>query len=329
VARKDLSEAFLRTTVDQLITLVDLHELSHTHEVAKRRNRDQSSILKQLATLNASFAEECGERLVNAKTGRGKPVQFTETGVQVVELARSFLKKSEDTFEDTRSRLGEKLTAASTTGMLSAVSAVWPKWKESTRMGFELQIKQIRTYEVKEYLNGSKADLVFAGKINHPKALTQYEDFEFLEWKRSRVVLLSNHTNLPSVSVHLKDIVEKKVLMILPDNGIIKEFAEVVFGEDFRRLTVAARINDLYFGIDLLKHNVYEAAMLVIEEFADSFIREQEGSGNCSFYKYEIPEISEITISGVVFRRRDSERFSSSHPVNVCWEVFKKEAAEG
>ena len=64
-----------------------------THEVAKHRSRDLSSVIKQLETLNTTFANLCGECLVDTNTGRGKPVQFTRTGEEVVKLVEKFLEE--------------------------------------------------------------------------------------------------------------------------------------------------------------------------------------------------------------------------------------------
>jgi hypothetical protein len=126
---KGFSEAFERITVNQMITLVELYELRYAHEVARLRKRDLSSVLKQLATINATFAELCGEQIVDTDTGRGKPVQFTRTGEEVIKLARKFLDDSIYLVDKRRRDVGKKLTAASTTGMLPVIAKLWPKWQ--------------------------------------------------------------------------------------------------------------------------------------------------------------------------------------------------------
>lgn len=327
MARKEFSEAFQRMTIDQMITLIDLYEMKHTRVVAKHRSRDQSSVLKQLATLNATFTDLCGERLVNINASRGKPVDFTPTGEKVVNLVKKFLEDSIRTIDETRRELGKKLTAASTTGMLNVIARVWPKWQEKARRTFDLHLKQIRTYEVASYLREGKADLVFAGIIIHPDMEHYYEDFQFLEWSRSKVVLLSNHTQLPTDPVKLDDIVDGKVRMILPKHGIIKDLAELIFREEnLQKVNVAAWIDDLYFGIGLLRNNIYQACMLALEPAADRFIKEQTESDGIPFYKYEIEGMQDISIASGLFRRKDAEQYASSHPVSICWQIFKEEA---
>jgi len=105
----EFSEAFERMTVNQMITLVDLYRIGYLNEVAKQRNRDLSSILKQINTLNDTFKDICGEYLVDTEMGRGKLVNFTNTGEEVVGLANKFLNEASDTIDKKATKCGKKV----------------------------------------------------------------------------------------------------------------------------------------------------------------------------------------------------------------------------
>ncbi len=323
---KKYSDAFERMTANQIITLVDLHELRFTHEVAKRRNRDLSSVLKQLDTLNATFTSLCGERLLDLETGRGKPVQFTPTGEAVVVLARQFLDGSLETIDKRRREIGKKLTAASTTGMLAKIARLWPKWQERARGAFDLQLEQIRTYDIEGYLNTGRVDLVFSGRIDQGDMGLYRGEFEFLKWSQgNRIVLVSNHTRMPSDPVSMSDIEDGSVPVLLPNRGIIRDLVESILRGNLQNLSVAAIIDDLYFGRGLLRNNIYQAAMFVVEPIANWLIQDQSDMGDIRFHKYEIKGIENYTITDGVFRRRDAVQYGSNHPINLCWEIIKNE----
>jgi hypothetical protein len=80
----------LETTFDQLRTLVLVAETGSALSAARVLGREQSSVQKQLDTLNRSFRQMCGEQLV-IKQGRGQRFLFTPSGWQFVELARATL----------------------------------------------------------------------------------------------------------------------------------------------------------------------------------------------------------------------------------------------
>jgi hypothetical protein len=322
----EFSEAFERMTVNQMITLVDLYRIGYLNEVAKQRNRDLSSILKQINTLNDTFKDICGEYLVDTEMGRGKLVNFTNTGEEVVGLANKFLNEASDTIDKRRRNVGKKLTAASTTGMLSIIAMLWPKWIDKARGAFELHLQQIRTYDVRKYLLSGKVDLVFSGLINHSSIKQEYEEFEFLNWTEGRnIVLLTNHTELPSDPVKLGDISNGKIKMILPNSGIISDFTRIVFKEDIGRINTVALIDDLGFGLGLLNQCIYKAGMFAIEALADNVIKQQNELGGTRLYKFHIRGLEDYSISDGIFRKKGAEKFSSNHPINICWEIIIEE----
>ena len=65
----------LDTTFDQLRTLLVVAETGSALQAARILGREQSSVQKQLDTLNRNFQQMCGELLV-LRQGRGQPFLF-------------------------------------------------------------------------------------------------------------------------------------------------------------------------------------------------------------------------------------------------------------
>jgi DNA-binding transcriptional LysR family regulator len=74
----------LETTFDQLRTLLLVAQTGSALRAARMLSREQSSVQKQLDTLNRNFQEMCGEPLV-VKQGRGQPFLFTPSGQEFVD----------------------------------------------------------------------------------------------------------------------------------------------------------------------------------------------------------------------------------------------------
>src|SRR5690606_3077186 len=91
----------LDMTFDQLRTLLVVHEKGNALRAARVLGREQSSVQKQLDTLNRNSQAICGE-VLTVRQGRGKDFLFTPTGETVVELARTT--RSEEHTSELQSR---------------------------------------------------------------------------------------------------------------------------------------------------------------------------------------------------------------------------------
>lgn len=317
------TEAFNRITINQMITLVQLLEHPYESEVASIRGKKLSAISKQISTMNKTFRDICGEDLVNSNNGKGKPVIFTSTGEIVAQQFAQFLNSTDKELDVKRNNVGKIITVASTSGMLSVLSGLWPEWQKTSRTHFQLGVEQIRTYEVIEYLNSYKADLVFAGRINHEDALKAYSQFDYCEWGPSSIVsILSNHTNMPNDVISISDIEEGRIKLILPRRGIINDFIQLVFHGRVQRINTVAYMDDLDFGLGLLTKKIYEASMLIIDPLGDRIIEDQKKINGITLHKYQIMGIEDYQISSGVFRRKGNYRVG--HPMNTCWKIIEK-----
>lgn len=327
---QEIEPELLRLTLDQMRTIVGLYDFRSTRDLAKYLRRDQSSVLKQLETMNDVFVTICGTRLTS-DVRRGQPLEFTQTGKTIVELIRRFLGDSRSTVEKIRIDQGKKLTAASTTGNLELIARVWKRWNEEAKGGFELRLKQIRTFQVEEELNSRGSDLVFCGRLEgNGHALEDHASFEYIEWSAASGLCLLTNCDAKFDSVTPKEIIQRKLPLILPQAGIVYDYAGSLLHCNLKDLSPVAWVDDLNFGLGLLKHGLYDAYFFVVDTIADAVLKEQSKATAGSakgrkLIKIQIKE-SKLHISSGLYRRRDANLYPPSHPINVCWNIFRQEA---
>src|SRR5689334_22078901 len=87
----DFDERLLQITLDQLRTLVAVASTRSPRRAAQQLKRDQSSIEKQLRTLNGHFREMADEELLVRPPQRGGEVDLTHVGQALAEMARAAL----------------------------------------------------------------------------------------------------------------------------------------------------------------------------------------------------------------------------------------------
>ncbi len=103
----------LELTFDQLRTLVVVQEAGSANGAARILGREQSSVQKQIDTLNRSFQRMCGE-LLAIRQGRGQPFRFTQTGTAVTKQADATLADWQGRVNDARRRIGKTLAIGAT-----------------------------------------------------------------------------------------------------------------------------------------------------------------------------------------------------------------------
>ncbi len=65
--------------------------------------------------------------------------------------------------------------------------------------------------------------------------------------------------------------------------------------------------------------------MFAIEALADNVIKQQNELGGTRLYKFHIRGLEDYSISDGIFRKKGAEKFSSNHPINICWEIIIEE----
>jgi hypothetical protein len=184
----------LEFTFDQLRTLIVVKEADSANGAARILGREQSSVQKQIDTLNRGFQRMCGEQLA-IRQGRGQPFRFTPTGTAVAEQARVMLADWQARVNDARRRIGKTLAIGTTEFTLPFVGKVWQRvCDEFAAREIELNVQHVRTKDSFARLDAREIDLLCGGFASIAGAGDVPGDYDFLQWKRDGMVLL---TNLP------------------------------------------------------------------------------------------------------------------------------------
>ncbi|MGD3107428.1 LysR family transcriptional regulator [Streptomyces sp. YGL11-2] len=320
----------LDTTMDQLRTLIVVHEAGTALGAARRLGREQSSVQKQLDTMNRTFAALCGEELV-LKQGRGQDALFTATGEALVDLARRTLGEWAEGVHDARRRLGRTLSVGTTRYTLGfLLDAVEHVSADYERDGVDLKVTHVRTGDLFTKLRTQELDLVCGSVV-----VTEGEEaellapYEVMEWRRSGLSLLTNlpPDRLPGASFSAGDL--PRLPLVVSAGGLIGRFLTSWYGSDYRqRLTVAAEIEAAHYGFELLRSGVVSGAMLVTrgigEAAADGRLPEAGGLRTLEIVG-EVGPRTEVLV-GVFSRRGERDAYPPEHPLNRLWEALSWES---
>src|SRR5437868_4218883 len=186
--------ALLDTTFDQLRTLLVVYEMGSALRAARVLGREQSSVQKQLDTLNRNSQALCGE-VLTVRQGRGRDFLFTPTGETSVELARSTLVSWLESIHWSQRRLGRMLTVGTTEFTLPIVSRAWDRVSEEFQQReVEFKVAHVRTKDLWTRLETQQVDLICGSIVSTPEGDRRLKDYEVIEYARGQALLL---TNLP------------------------------------------------------------------------------------------------------------------------------------
>ncbi|MEU5301617.1 LysR family transcriptional regulator [Streptomyces noursei] len=320
----------LDTTMDQLRTLITVHEEGTALAAARRLGREQSSVQKQLDTMNRTFAALCGEELV-LKQGRGRDARFTATGEALVELARRTLGEWSAGVHGARRRLGRTLSVGTTRYTLGfLLDAVEHVSEDFDREGVDLKITHVRTADLFAKLRSQELDLVCGSVVvTEGEEAAQLAPYEVMEWRRSGLSLLTNlpPERLPGGSFPAGEL--PRLPLVVSTGGLIDRFLTAWYGSDYRqKLTVAAEIEAAHYGFELLRSGVVSGAMLVTrglgEAASDGHLPEAGGLRTLEVTG-DVGPRTEVLV-GVFTRRGERDSYGPEHPLNRLWEVLSWES---
>jgi DNA-binding transcriptional LysR family regulator len=324
------SPLLLDTTLDQLRTLIAVYETRSALRAARVLGREQSSVQKQIDTLNRNFKSLCGEPLV-VKQGRGKDVLITQTGEALVELARTTLTKWLDSIHECRRKLGTTLTVGTTRFMLDPLAKAWHHVADDfRRRDVELKVVHIRTKDIWTSLESKEVDIVCGSVVTHAGRSNGFEDFDVIEWRRGGLALL---TNMPEsrlgTSVGTGEL--PKLPLVVPGDGLIAEFLRGWFGPDYRNeLDIAAEIDEIQYGMSLLRSGLVEGCMIVTSGLgvvaANNELREGSGLRVVELKNDRKPQLERLV--GVFARKEERAKFPADHPLNLLWAAFQREVSD-
>lgn len=323
--------ALLDITLDQLRTLLVVHNSGTALQAARKLGREQSSVQKQLDTLNRMFQQLCGELLV-IKQGRGQNVLFTPTGEEVAELASSTLERWLHGIHAARRRLGATLTIGTTEFTLRFLGEIWPDLQEQFQQReIELRVIHVRTRDFWAKLEAQQVDLVcgsFATDVGQRPNL----DYDFIEWHREGLAILTNlpPRELPTPAVTMDKL--PALPLLAPTAGLLADFLRCWYGPNYRdRLNVVADIDDIYYGLALLRSMLVHGCLLTTSAVATATI-EGRLPGGPDLRRVELA--SDFTpalelVTGIFGRRGERNHYTQDHPLNLLWTAFERKAPRG
>jgi DNA-binding transcriptional LysR family regulator len=325
----EVSPELLDITLDQLRTLVLVHKTGSALRAARALGRAQSSVQKQLNTLNDAARRLVGEVLVVSQ-GRGEDFLFTPTGEEVVTLAGDTLGSWDNSVHRARRRLGATITVGTTEFTIRFLGQIWPQVRDDfERREIELKIVHVRTRDFWAKLDAQQVDLIcgsFATEVGQLPTL----DYDFIEWHREGIALLTNLTTreLPAKPVSSTRL--PTLPLLAPTAGLLAEFLKRWYGNDYRAaLNVIADIDALNYGLGLLNSGLLNGCLLTTRNVADAVIEGRVPGGDglrlvqlADDYR---PRLELVT--GILCRRHERDQYGPDHPLNILWQVFTSAAA--
>lgn len=323
-----LRDHLLPLTLDQLRTLLIVHQTGSALAAARRLGREQSSVQKQLATLNNHFEALTGEALV-VKRKRGESFDVTQTGVSVVEWAQECLAQGIKVVRGARQRRGQELTIGTTEFALNYLVRVFSRLgPRLAAVNVQPRLVHVRTRSFFEVLSKGHVDILLGGMVASPGPASVAEDFDMLEFSRDSLSLLTNlpRTQLPDETV-ISPTRLSQLPLVLPTSGIILEFVRRWYGEKYgNRLHIAAQIDDIYYGLALLRLHLVTGAMLTITGVGRRVVAGELVPNADTFRQLPLgpgfaPELQLVT--GMLVRKGERQRYAADHPLNIVWTVFE------
>lgn len=313
----------LDMTFDQLRTLLAVHTSRSALRAARTLGREQSSVQKQMDTLNRAYQTLCGE-VLTVKQGRGKEVLFTPTGEAVVRLARVTFSEWLAEIHASRRRLGSTLTVGTTEFTLSLVSGAWERLAGRFPQ-VEFKVVHVRTRELWSRLESMAVDLV-CGSVVVVRDEEIPTTYEVLELARGRPVLLTNlpQSRLPGTTVRTSRLAD--LPLVIPPTGLVADFLGTWYGPNIRdRLDVVADIDDIYYGLSLLRTGLALGCMVVTRHLGE-YAADGERLRIVDLVNDLEPDPEIMT--GAFVRKADRVRFQPEHPLNQLWDAIGNEIAD-
>ncbi|GAA2128935.1 LysR family transcriptional regulator [Actinomadura napierensis] len=324
----DCPPGLLDTTFDQLRTLLVVHETGSALRAARALGREQSSVQKQLDTLNRNSQALCGE-VLTVRQGRGKDYLFTPTGETTVELARTTVANWLESIHWSRRRLGRMLTVGTTEFTLPIVSRAWAAVSEEFRQReVEFKVLHVRTKDLWSRLETKQVDLVCGSIVSTPEGDRRLKEYEVVEYARGQALLLTNLPDgeLPDTPVRTSRL--GGVPLVLPPAGLVADLLATWYGPAFRdRLTVVADIDDVHYGLSLLRSGFVRGCMIVTGSIGRGMAA-QDDPGTVPLRAIALHDDLEPKaelMTGAFVRRADLERYGADHPLNRLWAAVRED----
>jgi DNA-binding transcriptional LysR family regulator len=316
-------EPLLPMTIDQLSTFATVCDKQSPRQAALSIKRDQSSVEKQLQTMERNFEGFIDEKLIRKPDKRGGHTDLTRSGVRVLQLAAEILHAVSEAARDLR-RLQTIYTiriglTAFMIPLITGIERQVSKRFDVAGVHLSHELRDIRTDNIQATLREDKrfdfclGDLI--SKSDEPAPVV--EDLDFAEWQREEFVLLSNY-RLGGPALKLEDFTDRRIPLILPTFGVIRRFVDTSV-EHPEALNIAQSCNDYHFGFDLLRQSMQNYCMICTPRVANH-AKQVPGSKRLHVYKLSGNK-RELSV-GLFRRKGECDNFAPSHPLRMFWDVF-------
>ena len=316
-------EPLLSLTLDQLSTFSVICEKKSIRHAALAIGRDQSSVEKQLQTMDRNFEKVISEKLVLKPKQRGARLHLTRAGANVCSLAQNILLAAADAATSLQ-KLQENysIRIGLTTFVIPILTQVEEQIsKRFARAGVSLirELRNLRVHELQpSLLQDRSLDFCLGGIMCQPNEAYPIEPgLDFIEWQREDMVLLSNW-KLPDNEVSISDLFTSRTPLLLSANGAISDFIAHL-GRDPRALNVVETCTDLHFALDLLRLSARDYCTICPEHVVRYAKALPTGR---RIYEYRFKDNQFRTVLGLFRRRGEEEQLADTHPVRMFWEVF-------
>ena len=110
------------------------------------------------------------------------------------------------------------------------------------------------------------------------------------------------------------------------------DFLHRWYGSDFRsRLSIAATIDDIYYGLALMRSKMAYGCMLTSVSIAQAAVEGRLPGGpglRIVELGSDFDSMMEL-VTGIFARRGERRVFGQSHPLNLLWQAFADEITSG
>ncbi|WP_110078459.1 hypothetical protein [Actinokineospora spheciospongiae] len=195
--------------------------------------------------------------------------------------------------------------------------------EEFQRREVTLKVEHVRTRDLWARLDAKQVDIV-CGSLPTHRGRQPHLDYDFLEWHREGVALLTNLTprELPDTPVTATRLTTLPLLA--PSAGLLAQFLSQWFGPDYpHTLNVIATIDSLNYGLNLLTAELLHGAILTTDRVADAAITGTlPGTGLRKLTLADDLTPPMEIVTGILARPGERHRHSPDHPLNLLWNAF-------
>lgn len=324
----------LSINLNQLRTFAAVCEKLSLRQGGKMFGLEQTSVIKQLDTLERHFEHLTGSKLIVRSSERGGNIKLTKSGERVLEFANNVLKSAYFVHNDLQKlRKDAPIKIALTTFMIHVLSQIQTSLvKEFERNDLKLirDLEHTRSGSIQSILKDRDIDFSLGGFIAKSSEDSESyidDELEFVEFKRENLGLISNY-DLQCESISFCDLEDKKIPLLVPKQGLINDLLHSWFGDDEEeileeKLKILEWCDDVHFAMDLLYLKLYEEASMISTKTIATVVKERPNAHE--FIRFcEIHDCNHQLRVGLFRRKEDRHIYHKQNPRIVFWNAFIK-----